>query len=258
MAKDGRPLTLMPSLARHQQWTGAPLGFVLPFTPLRSLILYSFLSCAAAAGSLPGIEHDYGISPKFVCTPIPPEADPSCYSPPSVPHGPSTNGHNGSNRRGMMSDEAKATILHLRESLVRQKETILDQRETIRELTAKLTLCEGFGGHHSGGHHDNHHDNHHDTHHDNHHDEHHGQHSSHHASSSTHHGPSAYHSNDHHYSHGSHRSDPHHRKGSSYGKHSSFSPEQTGKTLQTLKERLENLQVGVSAEESFKITTMLF
>uniref|UniRef100_G3NBA7 Si:dkey-14o18.2 n=1 Tax=Gasterosteus aculeatus TaxID=69293 RepID=G3NBA7_GASAC len=120
---------------------------------------------------------------KFVCTPIPPEADPSCYSPPSVPHGPSSNGqtsgHNGSSRRGVMSDEAKATILHLRESLVRQKETILDQRETIRELTAKLTLCEGFGGH---------------------------------------------------------------QKAPSYGKHSSFSPEQTGKTLQTLKERLENLQ----------------
>uniref|UniRef100_A0A3B4ADD8 Pentraxin (PTX) domain-containing protein n=1 Tax=Periophthalmus magnuspinnatus TaxID=409849 RepID=A0A3B4ADD8_9GOBI len=42
-------------------------------------------------------------------------------------------------------EEAKATILHLRESLVQQKEIILDQRETIRELTAKLALCEGFG-----------------------------------------------------------------------------------------------------------------
>ncbi|KAF6739569.1 Neuronal pentraxin-2 [Oryzias melastigma] len=44
-----------------------------------------------------------------------------------------------------VNDEAKATILHLRESLVQQKEIILDQRETIRELTAKLTMCEGFG-----------------------------------------------------------------------------------------------------------------
>uniref|UniRef100_A0A8C9XNP9 Si:dkey-14o18.2 n=1 Tax=Sander lucioperca TaxID=283035 RepID=A0A8C9XNP9_SANLU len=146
----------MPLSAKHHQWVGASLGSILPFSPLRSLIFYYFLSCAAAAGSLPGIEYDYGISPKFVCTPIPPEADPSCYSPPS-----------------MMSEEAKATILHLRESLVRQKETILDQRETIRELTAKLTLCEGFGGgHHGTDHHDNHHDNHHDTHHDNHHDGH--------------------------------------------------------------------------------------
>lgn len=249
MARDVSPLSLMPLSARQQQYVGARLGFIFP---LRSLIFYYFLSCAAAAAaaasSLPGIEYDYGISPKFVCTPIPPDADPSCFSPPTVPHGPTTNGQNSGNRRGMMSDEAKATILHLRESLVRQKETILDQRETIRELTAKLALCEGFGGHHNGGHHDNHHenghDNHHDTHHDNHHDDHHGQHSSHHPpSSSSHHGSSTYNSNDHHYSHGSHRSDPHHRKGSSYGKHGSFSPEQTGKTLQTLKERLENLQV---------------
>uniref|UniRef100_H3C5F5 Si:dkey-283b15.2 n=1 Tax=Tetraodon nigroviridis TaxID=99883 RepID=H3C5F5_TETNG len=42
-------------------------------------------------------------------------------------------------------EEAKATILHLRESLVQQKEMILDQRETIRELMAKLTVCEGLG-----------------------------------------------------------------------------------------------------------------
>uniref|UniRef100_A0A665TXW6 Si:dkey-14o18.2 n=1 Tax=Echeneis naucrates TaxID=173247 RepID=A0A665TXW6_ECHNA len=182
----------MPSSERHRQTVGAFVGFVPPFFFLRTISFFYFLSCvAASASSLPGIEYSYGISPKFVCTPIPPDADPSCYSPPSVPHGTSSNGHanshNGSNRRGLMSDEAKATILHLRESLVRQKETILDQRETIRELTAKLTLCEGFGGHHSVGHHDNRHDNHHDK--------------------------------------------------------------QTGKTLQTLKERLENLQVGLNSLE---------
>lgn len=255
MARDVSPLSLMHLFARRQHMSGTSLGVFFPF-------FYYFLSCAAAAGSLPGIEYDYGISPKFVCTPIPPEADPSCYSPPSVPHGPASNGHanshasghGGSTWRGAMSDEAKATILHLRESLVRQKETILDQRETIRELTAKLTLCEGFGGgHHSVGHHDNHLENHRDNHHDSHHDDHqhHGNH--HPPSSSSHHG-SSHHgsSNDHHYSHGnsggggghSSRSDTHHRKGSSsHSKHNSFSPEQTGKTLQTLKERLENLQV---------------
>uniref|UniRef100_A0A3B3VLF0 Si:dkey-14o18.2 n=1 Tax=Poecilia latipinna TaxID=48699 RepID=A0A3B3VLF0_9TELE len=169
----------MPSPVRYEQKCG-PL---LPLFPLHSLIFYYFLSCAAAVGT---IEYDYGISPKFVCTPVPPEADPSCYSPPSVPHGP--------------SNEAKATILHLRESLVRQKETILDQRETIRELTAKLTLCEGFGGHHSIGHHESHHgyqdnhDTHHGSHHDNHnshHDEHLGHHGSHHGPSSLHHGNSS-------------------------------------------------------------------
>ncbi|XP_077937276.1 uncharacterized protein LOC120826985 isoform X2 [Gasterosteus aculeatus] len=252
MARDVSPPSLMPLSARYQERDGTSLGFILPSFPLRFLILYYFLSCAVSVtGNLPGIEYDYGISPKFVCTPIPPEADPSCYSPPSVPHGPSSNGqtsgHNGSSRRGVMSDEAKATILHLRESLVRQKETILDQRETIRELTAKLTLCEGFGGHHGTDRHDNHHENHHDTHHDtNHHDgrpdDHRGHHGGHHTPPPSHHGPSTYHSGDHHHSHGGHRSDPHPRKAPSYGKHSSFSPEQTGKTLQTLKERLENLQ----------------
>uniref|UniRef100_H3DLF7 Si:dkey-14o18.2 n=2 Tax=Tetraodon nigroviridis TaxID=99883 RepID=H3DLF7_TETNG len=155
-----------------------------------SLMFCSFLTCAAAAaGSLPGIDHDYGISPKFVCTPIPPEADPSCYSSTyGAPH------------------EAKATILHLRESLVRQKETILDQRETIRELTAKLTLCEGFGGHHSSG---------------------------------------------------GHRPEPHHRKGPAHAKHGSFSPEQTGKTLQTLKERLENLQEAAARNSSSSYSSSL-
>ena len=135
-------------------WAGGRVPRPLPLPWL----LLSLLACGPAAGSLPGLEYDYALSPKFVCTPIPPEADPSCYSPP-MPHGGGAGGHgggagghggaghNGSSRRAVMSEEAKATILHLRESLVRQKEVILDQRETIRELTAKLTLCEGFGGH---------------------------------------------------------------------------------------------------------------
>ncbi|KAI4818111.1 hypothetical protein KUCAC02_011474 [Chaenocephalus aceratus] len=199
--------------------------------------------------------------PQICLHPNSPRSRPQLLPPPSVPHGPSnngnTNGHNGSSRRGMMSDEAKATILHLRESLVRQKETILDQRETIRELTAKLTLCETFGGHHGTDHHENRHDNHHDTHdnhHDDHHDDHHGPHSTHHTPSSSHHG--TYHPSDHHYPHGRsdpHRSDPHSRKGMSYGKHSSFSPEQTGKTLQTLKERLESLQARNSSSSLLQL-----
>uniref|UniRef100_A0A3Q3MMG5 Neuronal pentraxin-1-like n=1 Tax=Mastacembelus armatus TaxID=205130 RepID=A0A3Q3MMG5_9TELE len=81
--------------------------------------------------AISGSDYDYGAHPRFICTPVPLDVDPSCF--PTA--GPGAG--------------AKATILHLRESLVQQKETILDQRETIRELTAKLSLCEG--GQRSGG-----------------------------------------------------------------------------------------------------------
>lgn len=94
-------------------------------------------------------DYDYGAHPRFVCTPIPVHADPACYNtaaPGAGPAGPAGPGHQSTPPAGWWgaSEEAKSTILHLRESLVQQKETILDQRETIRELTAKLTLCEGL------------------------------------------------------------------------------------------------------------------
>uniref|UniRef100_A0A8C2CAV9 Si:dkey-283b15.2 n=1 Tax=Cyprinus carpio TaxID=7962 RepID=A0A8C2CAV9_CYPCA len=101
----------------------------------------SFFFCAicfsvCAGTGMPG--SDYNPHPRLICTPIPADADPGCF--------PTAGGHHGGNSNGWwgMSEEAKATILHLRESLVQQKETILDQRETIRELTAKLNLCEGL------------------------------------------------------------------------------------------------------------------
>ncbi|CDQ75522.1 unnamed protein product [Oncorhynchus mykiss] len=183
------------------RWSGVLPIFILPSLPLFYLLLYTLISSSMAVVSLPGLDYDYGAQPKFVCTPIPADADPSCFTPGGAAHGPahdrpSSNGHHGpaAGAPNGISDEAKSTILHLRESLVRQKETILDQRETIRELTAKLTLCEGFGR--GVGHHDDHHDN--------------------------HHGPP--------------------RKDNAGSKHGAFSPEKTRKTLQTLKERLENLQ----------------
>uniref|UniRef100_A0A671PYV9 Neuronal pentraxin-1-like n=1 Tax=Sinocyclocheilus anshuiensis TaxID=1608454 RepID=A0A671PYV9_9TELE len=107
--------------------------------------LFSFFFCAicfsvCAGTGMPG--SDYNPHPRFICTPIPADADPGCFP---TAGGPGS-GHHGGNSNGWwrMSEEAKATILHLRESLVQQKETILDQRETIRELTAKLNLCEGL------------------------------------------------------------------------------------------------------------------
>ncbi|TRY53796.1 hypothetical protein DNTS_002705 [Danionella cerebrum] len=104
------------------------------------IFIVCFCTCNGKAMS----NSDYGAHTRFICSPIPPEADPGCF--PNTGHhgGPSGN----SNGFWGMSEEAKTTILHLRESLVQQKEMLLDQRETIRELTAKLSLCqcEGFNG----------------------------------------------------------------------------------------------------------------
>ncbi|KAF3839684.1 hypothetical protein F7725_018401 [Dissostichus mawsoni] len=102
--------------------------------------LFSLILCPASASSGP----DFGAHPRFICTPIPVDADPACFPMGGPGVGP---GHQSVPPAGWWgaSDEAKASILHLRESLLQQKETILDQRETIRELTAKLSLCEGLG-----------------------------------------------------------------------------------------------------------------
>ncbi|XP_077384335.1 neuronal pentraxin-2 [Festucalex cinctus] len=110
-------------------------------TPLTFVILLSLLLLPASSTS--DFNDRHAAQPRFVCTPIPPDADPACF--PTA--GPGAGGHQSAPPAGWWgaSDEAKTTILHLRESLLRQKETILDQRETIRELTAKLALCEGFG-----------------------------------------------------------------------------------------------------------------
>uniref|UniRef100_A0A3B3DDU7 Neuronal pentraxin-1-like n=1 Tax=Oryzias melastigma TaxID=30732 RepID=A0A3B3DDU7_ORYME len=113
---------------------------------MRNILFVVFVTASVTSGS----EYDYGAHPRFVCTPIPADADPSCFS--TTGPGVGTTGSNGPGHQNAppsswwgVNDEAKATILHLRESLVQQKEIILDQRETIRELTAKLTMCEGFG-----------------------------------------------------------------------------------------------------------------
>ncbi|XP_056399273.1 neuronal pentraxin-1-like [Hyla sarda] len=74
--------------------------------------------------------------PKFVCTPMPLDMD--CQ-----PNMQRRSAGVGGHWVGMQ-EEAKETILHLRETVVHQKETILDQRETIRELTVKLSRCEGY------------------------------------------------------------------------------------------------------------------
>ncbi|CAM5131128.1 unnamed protein product [Natator depressus] len=96
---------------------------------------------------VPGSRGEYAL-PKFVCSPMPLELETGCQQAPQ----PRAGGH----WAGTL-EEAKETILHLRETVVHQKETILDQRETVRELTAKLSRCEGRAGGEPGlgGHEDN-------------------------------------------------------------------------------------------------------
>lgn len=224
-------------------------------------ILFSLLSLSS------GSDYDYGAHPRFVCTPIPVDADPACFptaGPGVGAAGPSGPGHQSAPPAGWWgaSEEAKATILHLRESLVQQKETILDQRETIRELTAKLTLCEGLGRgvtphdehhgtashpHHTGvaGHH---------TYPDN----------GHYSNQQGHHGNSnLIPDSPHHPSVGGQRSDGGHSS-NSQGKDKhvtpgdiTSSPEQMERMLQALKERLDNLQVSSKRRKLFQLSTWI-
>ncbi|XP_051999941.1 neuronal pentraxin-1-like [Xyrauchen texanus] len=121
-----------------------------------SLIFYTICLSVCTGTGIPGSDNNF--YPRFICTPIPANADPECFPTAGGPGGPSNQQHSGPNGNSNgwwgMSEEAKATILHLRESLVQQKETILNQRETIRELMAKLNLCEGFNR--GMGNHDDH------------------------------------------------------------------------------------------------------
>ncbi|XP_059196108.1 neuronal pentraxin-1 [Centropristis striata] len=207
--------------------------------------LLSLLPCPASASS--GSNYDFGAHPRFVCTPLPVDADPACFPKGGPGVGAAGPGHQSAPPAGWWgaSEEAKATILHLRESLVQQKETILDQRETIRELTAKLTLCEGLGR--GVAPHDEHHST--DTH-------------SHHAGVSGHH---TYTDNGHHSTQQGHHGNlipdsPHYpsvgaqrldagHSSNHQGKEKhvtpgdiTSSPEQMERMLQALKERLDNLQ----------------
>ncbi|KAG8010018.1 Neuronal pentraxin-1 [Nibea albiflora] len=225
-----------------------------PLHLLLAPIVFSLLSlhlCPTSANA--GSEYDFGAHPRFICTPIPMDADPACFptvNPGVGAAGPSGPGHQSAPPAGWWgaSEEAKATILHLRESLVQQKETILDQRETIRELTAKLTLCEGLGRGAAP------------------HDEHHGTAShSHHAGVAGHHmytdnghygNQQGHHGNGnlipdspHYASAGGQRSDAGHSGSNNQGKDKhvtpgdiTSSPEQMERMLHALKERLDNLQ----------------
>ncbi|XP_031643182.1 neuronal pentraxin-1-like isoform X1 [Oncorhynchus kisutch] len=217
----------------------------------QTLILSTILLFISPTAAMPG--PDYGGHPRFICIPVPADTDPACFPSGGPVMGPSGAGHHGPpvgppNNNGWwgMTEEAKTSILHLRESLVQQKETILDMRETIRELTSKLTLCEGSGPG-IGGHNDHHGP-----------PSHHGgavsqlpyADNSHHGNQQGHHGNNnhALDAAGHYPGNGEHRSDSgHNNRGQD--KHatpedmiSSKSPEELGRMLQALKERMDNLQ----------------
>lgn len=219
--------------------------------------VFLFLSptlCPASASS--GFDHDYGAHPRFVCYPVPVDADPAC-SPAAAeragagPAGPGGPGHPSAPPAGWWgaSEEAKATILHLRESLVQQKETILDQRETIRELTAKLTLCQGLGR--GAAPHDKHHATSLHSHHAGAASHHEYTDNEHYSNQQGHHGNSNLIPDSPHYpSTGGQRSDGGHGGNNNQGKDKHVTPgamtssqEQMERMLHALKERLDNLQV---------------
>uniref|UniRef100_A0A8K9UKR6 Si:dkey-283b15.2 n=1 Tax=Oncorhynchus mykiss TaxID=8022 RepID=A0A8K9UKR6_ONCMY len=199
---------------------------------LQTLILSTILLFISPTSAMPG--PDYGGHPRFICIPVPADTDPACFPSGGPVMGPSGAGHHtppvgppNNNDWWGMTEEAKTSILHLRESLVQQKETILDMRETIRELTAKLTLCEGSGPGIVA------HNDHHEP-------------PSHHGGAVSHlHALDAagrYPGN------GGHRSDSGHnnrgkdKHATSEDMISSKSPEELGRMLQALKERMDNLQ----------------
>ncbi|MBN3314272.1 NPTX1 protein, partial [Atractosteus spatula] len=76
---------------------------------------------------LGGSSQDFGQT-QFICTSVPKDMD-LCAA---------TMQNSGP------AEDLKTTVLQLRETVLQQKETIMNQKETIKELTSKLTRCEGM------------------------------------------------------------------------------------------------------------------
>lgn len=72
---------------------------------------------------------------RFVCNAIPPGAEPGC-------------GYDAAGNRiqggggGTVEEELRNTIIHLRETILQQKEVIVSHQGTIKELNSKLARCE--------------------------------------------------------------------------------------------------------------------
>ncbi|NXN35978.1 NPTX2 protein, partial [Rhinoptilus africanus] len=111
-----------------------------PRSPAGMLPVVAGLLLAVAAGgrgSSSSSEQESPPGSRFVCTSLPLEAaGAGCPLPPVPMQG------------GALppEEELRATVLQLRETVLQQKETIGSQREAIRELTGKLSRCEGADG----------------------------------------------------------------------------------------------------------------
>lgn len=108
------------------------------------LLLAAGLLLAVAAGGRgsPAGEQESPPGSRFVCTSLPLDAaGAGCPLPPVPMQG------------GALppEEELKATVLQLRETVLQQKETIGSQRDAIRELTGKLSRCEGADGKSAAG-----------------------------------------------------------------------------------------------------------
>lgn len=113
-------------------------------SPAGMLLVAAGLLLAVAAGGWGSPAGDQESPPgsRFVCTSLPLEAaGTGCPLPPVPMQG------------GALppEEELKATVLQLRETVLQQKETIGSQREAIRELTGKLSRCEGTDGKSAAG-----------------------------------------------------------------------------------------------------------
>ncbi|XP_066545851.1 neuronal pentraxin-2-like [Amia ocellicauda] len=96
--------------------------------------MFAFLAgliCFFALGGGPGVRGQDTQGPRFVCTSIPLDADPSCPLPPMPMQSTSS-----------QEEDLKNTVMQLRETILQQKETIVNQQDTIKELTGKLSRCE--------------------------------------------------------------------------------------------------------------------
>ncbi|OCT61569.1 neuronal pentraxin-2 [Xenopus laevis] len=93
------------------------------------ITLLGGIACLLTLVSGNSVKTQESAAERFVCTAVPADADPGCPM---------------AQEALSQEDALRSNVFHLRETSLEQKETIGNQKETIRELTAKLTRCESL------------------------------------------------------------------------------------------------------------------